>query len=177
MQYAKDSFYMTLLERMMALNPAQTITLNGTTRPAIVVAENELVVPIDPLSDAFYLEWGVAQPLLRQTGSRALLEMDCMISYHTLGTVQSGVDRGRTLAALDMELLSMCQPTAATKRDYSQSPSVDLGTNIFWSEPSFGKVTGTEAPRGEGLPYGNEGVRLERSVTLKLYFYPEVNLS
>jgi len=176
MQYTKDSFYMTLMERLVALNPNQTITLNGATRPAIVVAENELVVPNVPLPDAFYLEWGAAQPVERQTGSRVLLAMDCVISYYTFGTVESGVDRGRTLAALDMELLSMCQPPFTRKRDYTQVPSVDLGTSIFWSEPVFGKVAGSEAPTNEGLPRGTEGVRLERSVTVKVFFTPEANL-
>ena len=176
MQYTKDSFYMTLMERLVGLNPNQTITLNGATRPAIVVAENELVVPIVPLPDAFYLEWGAAQPVQRQTGSRVLLAMDCVISYHTFGTVESGVDRGRTLAAWDMELLSMCQPPFTSKRDYTQVPSVDLGTTIFWSEPVFGKVVGSEASRNEGLPRGTEGVRLERRVTVKVFFTPEANL-
>jgi hypothetical protein len=176
MQYTKDSFYMTLLERLVALNPNQTVTLNGTTRPAIIVAENELVIPVEPLPDAFYLEWGAAQPVERQTGSRCLMAMECVISYHTLGTVESGVDRGRTLAGWDMELLSMCQPATAEKRDYSQVPSVDLGTDIFWSEPEFGKVAGSQAPTTEGLPRGSQGVRLERSVNLKVFFYPEANL-
>ena len=176
MQQTKDSFYMALLERMVLLNPEHTITLQGTTRPAIVVAENELVVPVTPAADAFYLEWGTAQSVQRQTGDRPLLEMECNVSYHTFGTVQSGVDRGRRLAALDMELLNICRPMFATKRDYSQSPSVDLGTSIFWSDPVFGRVTGSEAPKKEGLPRGNEGVRLERNVSLKVFFFPEVDL-
>jgi len=176
MQYAKDSFYMTLLERLVALNSNQTVTLNGTTRPAIIVAENELVIPVEPLPDAFYLEWGAAQPAPGQTGSRCLMAMECIVSYHTFGTVESGVDRGRTLAGLDMELLSMCQPPSAAKRDYTQAPSVDLGTDIFWSEPEFGKVAGSEAPRTGGLPRGSQGVRLERSASLKVFFYPEANL-
>src|SRR5271156_3594835 len=117
MQFTKDSFYMTLLERLVALNPQQTVTLNGTTRPAIIVAENELVVPIVPLPDAFYLEWGAAELVRRQTGSAALLAMECIVSYHTFGTVETGVDRGRILAALDMELLSICQPPWTPKRD------------------------------------------------------------
>jgi hypothetical protein len=53
---------------------------------------------------------------------------------------------------------------------------VDLGTNIFWSEPVFGKVVGSEAAKTEGLPRGTEGVRLERSVTVKVFFTPEANL-
>jgi hypothetical protein len=175
MQFTKDSFYVTLLERLVALNPQQTVTLNGTTRPAIIVAENELVVPIVPLPDAFYLEWGAAQLVPRQAGSKALLAMECIISYHTFGTVESGVDRGRTLAALDMELLSMCQPPWTSKRDYSQAPSVDLGTQISWSQPSLGKVLGSEAAKNEGLPRGSEGVRLERSASLKFFLCSDVD--
>jgi hypothetical protein len=175
MQFTKDSFYIALLERLVSLNPLRTITLNGTTRPAVVVAENELVIPVPPVSDAFYIEWGVAQMAQRQVGSRGLMEMECVISYHTFGTVQSGVDRGRTLGSLDMELLSICQPPRTSKRDYTQSPSVDLGTSILWTSPSLGKVSGSEAARREGLPRGNEGVRLERSAILKVFFFPEVN--
>lgn len=175
MQFTKDSFYMTLLNRLVALNPQQTITLNGTTRSALVVAENELVVPVVPLPDAFYIEWGAAAPVDGQIGDHALLAMACVITYHTFGTVESGVDRGRALAALDMELLSICQPPWTSKRDYTQTPSIDLGTRIFWTQPEFGKVSGSEAARNEGLPRGTEGVRLERSVSLKVFSFSEVN--
>lgn len=177
MQPTKDSFYITLLQRLIALNPQRTITLNGTTRPAIVVAENEMVVPVVPSPDAFYIEWGEAHPVMQQHGSTPLMAMECIISYHTFGTVESGVDRGRSLASLDMELLSICQPGWTSKRDYTQVPSVDLGTKISWSDPTLGKVAGSEAPRKEGLPRGNEGVRLERSASLTVFFFPEVNVS
>src|SRR6266481_6607757 len=108
MQFTKDSFYMTLLQRLISLNPQRTVTLSGTTRPALIVAENELVIPVEPLPDAFYIEWGEVQAV--ETGTRTLIAMDCVISHHTFGTVESGVDRGRTLTALDMELMSICQP-------------------------------------------------------------------
>ena len=175
MQFTKDSFYMALQQRLAALNPQRTITLSGATRPAVVVAENELVIPIVPLPDAFYIEWGAAEMAARQTGSRELMEMECEISYHTFGTVESGVDRGRTLAALDTELLSICQPQHTAKRDYTQAPSVDLGTNILWTAPAMGKVGGSEAPPNQKLPRLTEGARLERNVSLKLFFFPEVN--
>jgi hypothetical protein len=177
MQFTKDSFYMTLLERLVALDPQRTVTLNGATRPALIVAENELVIPVEPLPDAFYVEWGAAETVKRQTGNRALVAMDCVISYHTFGSVQSGVDRGRTLTALDMELISICQPSRSSKRDYTQAPSVDLGTNILWTAPVLGKIAGSEALKNEGLPRGTEGVRLERSATLKVFFFSEVNFS
>lgn len=175
MQFTKDSFYMAVLQRLVALNPLRTIVLDGTTRPAIIVAENELVIPVPPLPDAFYIEWSAAQTVPGQVGDRGLMEMECVISYHTFGTVQSGVDRGRTLAGLDMELLQICQPARTSKRDYTQSPSADLGTSICWTMPSFGKVSGSEAVKNEGLPRGNEGVRLERTASLKVFFFPEVN--
>src|SRR5436309_11047642 len=79
MQFAKDSFYMALRERLASLNPQRTVTLNGATRPAVVVAENELVIPVEPLPDAFYIEWGAAQAV--ETGTRTLIAMDCMISH------------------------------------------------------------------------------------------------
>jgi len=174
MQFTKDSFYMALRERLAALNPQRTVTLNGATRPAVIVAENEAVIPVVPLSDAFYIEWGAVQLAARQTGSRELMEMECVISYHTFGTVESGVDRGRTLGELDVELLGICQPQHTAKQDYTQSPSVELGSNIFWTSPTLGKVEGSQGPKTEALPRGNESVRLERSATLTVCFFPEV---
>jgi hypothetical protein len=175
MQFTKDSFYMALLQRLVSLNPLQTVTLDGTTRPAIIVAENELVISGEPVADAFYIEWGAALMVPRQVGNRGLMQMECLISYHTFGTVQSGVDRGRALGALDMELLSICQPSWTSKRDYTQAPSADLGTNITWTMPILNKVSGSDAAKNDGLPRGSEGVRLERSVSLKVFFFPEVN--
>ncbi|HTR66211.1 MAG TPA: hypothetical protein VMH85_10590 [Terriglobales bacterium] len=170
MQFAKDSFYMALRQRLAAVNPGRTVTVNGVTFPAVIVAENELVVPVDPLPDAFYLEWGAASPVSRQDGSRRLMGMECVISYHTFGTVQSGVDRGRTLAELDMELLSICQPPHTEKQDFSQSPSADLGTALAWSEPVFGDVAGIIAQESTA-----RRIRLERKTVVKVFFFPEVN--
>jgi hypothetical protein len=171
MQFTKDSFYMTLLTRLTSVNPLRTVTLNGTTRPAIIVAENELVIPVEPLPDAFYIEWGGLEALERQTGSRALMAMGCTISYHTLGTVQSGVDRGRALAELDTEILSICQPQHTEKRDYTQAPSLDMGTGISWTTPKFSEVTGVDARYKTNL-----APRLERKATLSVLFFPEVNI-
>jgi hypothetical protein len=175
MQFTKDTFYITLRDRLAALNPTRVITLNGVTRPAIVAAENEVVIPVKPQPDAFYIEWGAAQAAPQQTGDRAIFSLECLISYHTFGTVESGVDRGRTLAELDTEFISVCQPGTAHKRDYTQAPAVDLGTSIVWSTPQLGKVVGSEAPRNEALPRGTSGVRLERTAALKVFFFPEVD--
>lgn len=175
MQFAKDSFYIALRERLASLNPQRTVTLNGATRPAVIVAENELVIPVEPLADAFYLEWGAARMVDREAGSRALMEMECVISHHTLGTSESGVDRGRTLAALDTELMNICQPQRTAKRDFTQNPSADLGTSIFWSLPELGEVSGSDGPKNQSLTSGSQGVRLERRARLRVFFFPEVN--
>jgi hypothetical protein len=170
MQFTKDSFYMTLLTRLTSVNPQRTVTLNGSTRPAVIVAENELVIPVDPLPDAFYIEWGAVEPMERQTGSRALMAMSCTVSYHTLGTVQSGVDRGRVLGELDAELLSICQPQHTEKRDYTQAPSLDLGTGVSWTTPKFSEVMGKDARYKTDL-----APRLERKAALTVFFFSEVN--
>src|SRR5690348_6602169 len=119
MQFTKDSFYMTLRDRLSALNPQRTVVLSGATRPAMVVAENELIIPVAPLPDAFYLEWGAAEAVSGHEGRQPLMQMECEISYHTFGSCQTGVDRGRALGELDAELLSLCQPQHTEKRDYS----------------------------------------------------------
>lgn len=170
MQFAKDSFYMALRERLASLNPARTVTLNGVTRPAVIVAENELVIPVEPSPDAFYVEWGAARAVEREAGNRLLMEMGCVISHHTFGASETGVDRGRMLAALDMELMSICQPPRTSKRDYTQTPSADLGTSVFWRAPELGEISG-EAGRNPG-----QRARLERRARLTLFFYPEVNV-
>src|SRR5207248_434350 len=162
MQFTKDTFYVTLRDRLASLNPLRTISLNGVTRPAVVVAENEMVIPVKPQPDAFYIEWGSATPVPQQIGDRGIYALECVLSYHTFGSVESGVDRGRSLAALDSELLGICQPGAAPKFDYTQTPATDMGSSIVWSTPQFGKVVGSEAPRNEALPRGTAGVRLER---------------
>ncbi len=161
---------MALRERLAALNPARTVTINGITKPAIIVAENEVVVPVEPLPDAFYIEWGPAALVEGQGGLRRLMEMDCVISHHTLGSTESGVDRGRQLTALDTELLSICQPSNTAKQDFSQSPSLDLETRIVWSGPEFGELSGVITQERS-----TQRIRLERKAKLKVFFFPEVN--
>jgi len=111
----------------------------------------------------------------QQTGDRAIFSLECLISYHTFGTVETGVDRGRTLAGLDTELISICQPAATPKLDYTQTTPASLGTSVLWSMPQLGKIAGSEAPRTEALPRGTTGVRLERTASLKVFFFSEVN--
>ena len=171
MQFAKDSFYMTLRERLLALNPQRVVSIKGVSRPAVIVAENEVVVPVEPLPDAFYIEWGTVKVADRQSSVRPLMGVECVISHHTLGTVNSEVDRGRTLAQLDTELLNICHPPHTAKQDFTQSPSINLGTNIFWTMPVLGEVSGIIAREST-----NKRVQLERKARLTVFFFPEVDI-
>ena len=188
MQFAKDSFFLALQSRLAGLNPTRTVTLNGTTTPAVVVVENLPPSSAEPQANTFYIEWGATE-VMGGFACGALMSLDIVISYYTFGSVQSMVDRGRLLAQLDDELLSICQPANAEKVDYTQSPSADLGTRVFWGQPSF-----TEG-KGSGLFWGrvsfpertksgvtdeaeiHQDARVERKVRLTMYFFSEVTVS
>ncbi len=161
MQPTKDSFYISLRDRLVAVDPNRTVTLDGATRPAIAVIENEPPTGAPLLCDAFYLRWGNARPAPASTGT--LMAMDCTISYCTKGSIPNGnLDRGRDLASLDCDLLAICSPPQIPKCDYSSSPPVALGSTIFWTQPVLGAAKTTS-------PY------VGRDVTLTVFFYPEVN--
>jgi hypothetical protein len=138
MQNAQNTFYITLRNRLAALNPDRTIYLRGVTRPGILVEGNELV-QASPYSDIFVLRWMGAQydPYL----SAQLRQMECEIEYMTEGTAADmGMDRGQMLAEMDMELMAMLKPNTATKLNYAQSPPTEMETQVFWTEASFQPV-------------------------------------
>jgi hypothetical protein len=130
MQAAKDSFYMALRSRLAALNPARTMVIDGVTVPAIVVRENMEPRFGEAQAGAFYLDFG---DILIAESTRPMLGVDCHIWYASEGSGGTGVDRGRGLAEMDDELLGICDPPHTEMLDYSQSPSVDLGSGIFWT--------------------------------------------
>ena len=161
MQPAKDSFYVELRNRLAVENPGRTITLEGATRPAIVVVENEPPAAAPPLCDAYYLHWGSARMVQPSIGT--LMALDCTISYCTAGAEQNGwLDRGRDLASLDENLLAICTPEHTAKYDYSSGSPVALGSTIFWTQPTLGAAKTT-------TPY------VGREIAITLFFYPEVN--
>jgi len=183
MQSAKDSFYVALRDRLAARNPQRTVFLNGVTRPAVVVMENECVTAAGPLPEAFYLGWGTAQQVgAMRNGQPPLLSLECTISYWTGGSAEmQGVDRGRVLAQLDSELLAICSPPSAGKCDYSQTPAADLGTKVLWTLPELRlpRLQGAAPPwtvLGDQLrgtpPDSVSAVRLERAASLAIFFYP-----
>ena len=173
MQFAKDSFFLALQERLGALNPARTVSVNGINVPAVLVLENQLPSSAAPVENTFYIEWGAARVLDGSAGNEYLMAMDCDISYSTWGNVASAVDRGRVSGQLDAELLAMCQPGNTEKRDYTQAPSVDMGTTVFWSHPVFETDAGMEYTVKAGK---RKDGSVERRAKLTIYFFSEVTI-
>ena len=116
------------------------------------------------------------------------MSLECAISYYTLGTVASMVDRGRVLGQLDDELLGICQPPSTEKMDYTQSPSADLGTSVFWSQPAFSEAV-TSGVEDDTLNYSSgrgarkvlytqayQDGRVARRAQLTVFFFSEVTL-
>ncbi len=158
MQNAQNTFYITLRNRLAALNPNRTIYLRGVTRPGILVESNELVVA-QPPSDVFVLRWiGLHNdPYL----SDVMLQMQCEIAYMTEGTTGNlGMDRGAMLTEMDAELMSLLQPNTAQKMNYAPTPAAPMETQIFWSEASF-------------QPLKVERDRLSRIATVSVFSYEE----
>jgi len=188
MQFAKDSFFLALQSRLAALNPGRTVTVNGATVPAVLVVENLPPTFALPQANTFYVQWETAEWVVGQPGNGALMSLNTVISYYTMGSVPSMVDRGRMLAQLDNELLSICQPANTEKLDYTQSPSVDLGTKVFWTQPSFsegkgagrfgGRVSFPERVKSGATDEAesHQDAPVERKAQLMLYFFSEVTV-
>jgi hypothetical protein len=167
MQNARDTFYITLRDRLAALNPARTIVLRGVTRPGVLVEENELASAYRPV-DAFCLRWtGLS---VDAHGALPLVTMVCEIGYTTDGDSGSGgMNRGRLLSAMDGELAAALSagPQNTPKMNYvaaaggSGLAPVAMATNVFWSDVTFGAAVVNEE-------------RLERTATVEVFSYQEV---
>src|SRR5437588_9868903 len=164
MHCSNGSFYLPLRSRLATVDPARTITLDGAVRPAVYVVENEVVLAASPPSEAFAIFFGAARVVETSGGTRRpLLALDCDISYQTAGSNASlNTDRGRTLAALDLELLQICSPPYAAKQNFTVTPTVSLGTQILWQRPDLGAIEVA-------------GNQLRRTAKTTLFFYPEVD--
>jgi hypothetical protein len=158
MENAKDTFYVTLRDRLAVLNPNRTMLLRGVQRPGILVEEAEAVVAMLP-PDVFVLRWAglstdVNLPLV-------MARMECDIHYTTGGTMAaSGLDRGRALEEMDAELLSILSPSMTPKLDYAQNPVLQLNTPVFWTAPDF-------------TPLVTSRDRLTRSARVTVFAYQE----
>ena len=158
MQNAKDSFYMALRSRLAALNPERTILLRGTVRPGILVEEAEAPFGQVP-ADVFILRWlGLGVDLNLDT---PMVAVECEIAYQTCGCESfGGLDRGRALTAMDLELLSILQPFSTPKYCYTATPPAPLLTKVFWDEPGLGPVV-------------TQRDRLSRSAKVMVFSYQE----
>jgi hypothetical protein len=167
MQNARDTFYVTLRDRLAALNPARTMVLRGVTRPGVLVVENELVSAYQPVN-AFSMHWvGLS---VDAQGGLPLVTMTCQIQYATDGDAgNGGMDRGRLLAGMDAELTAAlsASPQNAVKMNYAAAagssglPATTMATNVFWGDVAFGAVV-------------VNGERLERVATVEVFSYQEV---
>lgn len=138
MQNAKDTFYIALRDRLAVVNPGRTMSLRSVTRPGILVEEAESPVPLIPL-DVFVLRWTGVE--VESHLALPLVQMRCEIQYSTAGTqALSGLDRGRLLNAMDVELLQMLTPASEPKMNYSSNPATAMQTAIFWDQPEFGPL-------------------------------------
>jgi hypothetical protein len=162
MQNAKDTFYELLRNRLAAVNPERTVVLRGVTRPAVIVTENELLSSA-VLPDCFHLRWMGATVT---NGALPLAALTCEIGYETAGTNAGGMDRGRTLAAMDAELLFSLTmaPCTTAKQNHSALANggtvTDMQTNIWWGPPEFSGAT-------------SKNDRLQRTVRVAVMSYQE----
>lgn len=158
MQNAKDSFYMALRNRLVAVNPNRTIMLRGAVRPGILVEEAE--APFSQLpADVFVLRWlGMGTDVdLAST----LVAEECEILYQTCGCQTfGGLDRGRALSEMDEELVAILQPFHTPKLSYVATPPAALLTQVFWDEPAF-------------TPCVAQRDRIGRSAKVMVYSYQE----
>lgn len=141
MQNAKDTFYITLRNRLATVNPQRTMTLRGVVRPGILTEEAESPAAMLPL-DVFVLRW---TKLATDTQLPATLAaMTCEIHYATAGTqTNAGLDRGRALEEMDYELQQILSPSSTAKMNYTQTPAMQMGTSVFWSPATFTQETTT----------------------------------
>lgn len=145
MQNTKDTFYETLRNRLAALNPDRTIVIRGVTRPGTLVEENELVTTTD-VPDCFRLRWRPA--VVDAKGALPMIALQCEIAYETAGSaLNSGMDRGRALAAMDGELLAALNesPQTIVKTNYAGlafgRAATTMSTSLWWGGVAFGATT------------------------------------
>jgi hypothetical protein len=158
MQNAKDTFYLTLRNRLTVLNPARQITLGGTLRPGILVEENETHTA-QPPPDVFVLRWSGAAA---DTWLPAMLESQgCEIYYWTCGSETNlQMDRGRAMTEMDAELAAILQPQNTAKVTVNGSSNVVMNTNVFWLDPVYGSIK-------------RDHERLQRTATVQVFSVQE----
>ena len=160
MQNARDTFYVTLRDRLAAVNPARTMVVRSVVRPGLLVEENELASATAP-ADVFRLRWTGLR--VDAKGALPLVVMVCEIRYATDGNAgNGGMDRGRLLGAMDAELAAAvnAEPRNVGKMSYAASPAEAMETNVWWGDVAFAAAT-------------LNGERLERVATVEVFGFQE----
>ncbi len=158
MENAKDTFYITLRDRLAALNPGRTVVVRGVIRPGILVESSELATSVT-VTDTYVLRWTGVH--VDAHGAASLARLQCEIGYCTDGSAgNAGMDRGRALSAMDAELVQILQPQSALKKNFAVTPAAAMGTSIFWGDAVFGAATA-------------DGERLRRVATVDVFAYQE----
>ena len=138
MENTRNSFYLSLRDTLMVLNPLRVFVLRGVQRPGIMVEENESMVAI-AVPDVFVLRW--AELSVDDQHALPLAQQVCEILYWTEGTsTNGGLDRGRSLAAMDEELTQLLKTRNAATANYAVSPPAPLATRLFWNAAVFGPI-------------------------------------
>jgi hypothetical protein len=167
MQFAKDSVYVALRDRLAAINPERVVEIDGVSRAAVLVPENQALnrqAEAVLVRNTFELQWGSAEIVAEARGpGRPLMKLQLQIAYNVTGADATGSDRGRTLSAMDSELLEMCTPRRTMKVDYSQATPVPLGSTVFWSDPQLGA-----AEEDAGI--------VRRTARVSVFYFPEVEV-
>ncbi len=113
------------------MNPARTVTLNGATVPAVVVVENLPPSSAEPQPNTFYIEWGAADVIEGHAGNAPLMSLNVVVSYYSLGSVQSMVDRGRLLSATGRRTVEYLPTTEYREARLHTSAQRRFGYNGF----------------------------------------------
>lgn len=149
MQAAKDTFYVTLRDRLATINPARTVAIDGVSRPAVLVSENERPEIDGSLPEVFYVSWGETKSVCPD----GLKVGRCLIRYHCVGSSEmAGADRGRKLGLMDRELEQMLTPTVTQGIDPTTTPTRVLSTSVFWKVGAFGLDDAAERDSARVVP-------------------------
>lgn len=160
MQHARDTFYVTLRDRLAVLNPERTLVVRGLSRPGVLVSDNELV-SAQMLPDVFCLYWTALA--VEPRGALPLATMECEVRYVTDGSADvGGMDRGQLLAGMDAELVAAltAEPRHVPKTNYGNTPPTMEGSDVFWNGPTF-------------KPAVASAERLVRTATVEVWCYLE----
>ena len=127
--------------------------------PAVLVAENLPPASAEPQPNTFYIEWGIGE---RGRRARRQCCTDELGVRDLVLHVGNGAKAWWIVGACWGSSMTNCSGSASLtnteKYDYTQSPSADLGTSVFWNQPTFQEAT-TSGVEDNTLAYQGRAVR------------------